>query len=938
MMKVIIFLSGLWSVVSQCSDTSPTCSYAPDDNLPIARLNMSVSAVGDRLCVFGGATMWDCSRGENCMIEDVQCLDPYDGTQWLTGYDPQPFQISGKSFSCPLTYQKALLAAAGTIWPEDEPPDDSLRDFYVFDPTQNPGLQWSTLSNMLPEHTASAQIIRAGDDIYILGGVHFYTENNVTTQYVVRNVYKWSTLESEDGFLSNVTQVADIPIAVTDFAVATDGMSIFVIGGYERGHWSDRVFKFSLKGSYWQETKPLTFNLPYPNAALYGPYLYVVGDDWEAGSGHLHSLYLYVMDGTTEYWSRMELQQVPGPRRKYAACSMPPFGGNGSPQLYLFGGLDTTNTENASVTVGHIKTGISLPRFTVSPSTPMVNRSFSISLSGIFPSPTYQIRISSTLDCSTPLVMDIPFPTESPYNVVAKVREAAEEAYLCFSWGTCPTQEEAQPCSQMLGKNAVCLYGCCANVFPEDPSSCWDMVQGGTFTPLSVSPFVVEDGSTLTLTQEIPSDNSDTSSDRETVYLTVTISSLTLCLIVAGITCWLLCSSKRRDSTPDNRYQLVSKLGSGAYGVVYLVKRRSDSVLLAMKYISCSNDTEQQEAMREFTVLRKIGTHPGLIQIFETTMNWIEEKPAPEPNTPLIPVSAMNGSHKNVEGVTLSLPRYVCLVMPYYEEGDLRSYVSSYKGQLSTELILDYLSQLASVLEFLHAATPPVVHRDLKPENVLMAENGTKLVITDFGLARNVEQASYCHTQAGSLPYIAPECWDRKYGTEVDIWALGCIAYAIATKRVEHHTTKIMFTALMKAGQELFNNGIQQDLTKLGYPISLAELACEFLQLDASARPTAAEITKRLNANNDSNIDIEPQDDEKEICSSSEDISPFSVPEADDVKLLPMAASAPNRPLPRSPEGTPPPMASPYPSSCPGGSKLDLNLNSCEDLRKSVPT
>ena len=931
-MRTLITLSGLLAVAGQCSDITPTCKYIPDDNLPTARLNMSVSAVGDRLCVFGGANTWDCQRDENCMTREVHCLDPHAGTRWITDYDILPFQIAGKSFSCSLSANKALLIVAGTLWPHGVSPDDSLRDFLIFDSTQDQGLQWTILSDMLPVHTSSAQVIRAGEDIFILGGAHFLLQNNSAIQYITRSVYKWNILEN-NGVINNVTQVTDLPIAITDFAVVTDGIDIFVLGGInDKGNWGNRIFKYSLRGNYWEEPTPsLPSNVAFPKAALYGPYLYIVGNYWNTPGGHLQSsLYLNVLDRTSRYWSGMLLQQVPGPRRNYASCSMPPFGGSG-PQMYLFGGLDMTNEElpqpeNASVIVGHISTDISLPRFTISPSTPLVNRSFSISLSGIFPNPTYQLRISPTFDCSTTLVDDFPFPTESPYNIITKIRVPADEAFLCFSWGGCPNESEARPCSQLGNSAAHCLDGCCSHVFPTAPLSCWNMVPGGAFTSLSVTPFSIQDGSTVTLTEEHHNDDPSGTSNRETLYLIVTVVSLTVCLLVAGITCWLLLSRKGKESTPDNRYQLISKLGSGAYGVVYLVKRKSDSSLLAMKYISCSNDAEQQEAMREFTVLRKIGTHPGLIQIFETTMNWIEEKPAPEPTTPLMPISAMNSSHKNVEGVTLTLPRYVCLVMPYYEEGDLRSYVSSYKGSLSTELIIDYINQLASVLEFLHAATPPVVHRDLKPENVLMAENGTKLVITDFGLARNVEQASYCHTQAGSLPYIAPECWDRKYGTEVDIWALGCIAYAISTKRVEHHTTKIMFTDLMRAGQDKFDKGIKQDLVKLNYPESLAELACEFLQLDASARPTAAEITKRLNKDK-----ITPSD-------QSDDLSPFSQPDSgNDILLVPMASSAPGHQHPLFQLESPPPQSVAYPSSFPGGSgKGPFKTDIPPDIKKTL--
>lgn len=75
-----------------------------------------------------------------------------------------------------------------------------------------------------------------------------------------------------------------------------------------------------------------------------------------------------------------------------------------------------------------------------------------------------------------------------------------------------------------------------------------------------------------------------------------------------------------------------------------------------------------------------------------------------------------------------------------------------------------------------------IVHRDLKPANVLFHEGKWK--ITDFGIARFVEESTSLQTLKGCLtpPYAAPEQWRLEHSTAAtDIYALGCIGYALLT-------------------------------------------------------------------------------------------------------------------------------------------------------------
>ncbi len=93
---------------------------------------------------------------------------------------------------------------------------------------------------------------------------------------------------------------------------------------------------------------------------------------------------------------------------------------------------------------------------------------------------------------------------------------------------------------------------------------------------------------------------------------------------------------------------------------------------------------------------------------------------------------------------------------------------------------------LLTVLDALsHAHARGVVHRDLKPANVLMGARGP--VLSDFGLVFGRDAVEAGGPQASGTPnFMAPEQvshdW-RSFGPWTDLYALGCLAWALATGR-----------------------------------------------------------------------------------------------------------------------------------------------------------
>ncbi|GMF80681.1 unnamed protein product [Aspergillus oryzae] len=92
------------------------------------------------------------------------------------------------------------------------------------------------------------------------------------------------------------------------------------------------------------------------------------------------------------------------------------------------------------------------------------------------------------------------------------------------------------------------------------------------------------------------------------------------------------------------------------------------------------------------------------------------------------------------------------------------------------------LSQVLSGLDFLHSQW--IMHRDLKTSNLLMNNRG-EIKIADFGMARYYGDPPPKLTQlVVTLWYRAPELLlgAEKYGTEIDMWSIGCIFGELLTK------------------------------------------------------------------------------------------------------------------------------------------------------------
>jgi uncharacterized protein (TIGR03067 family) len=134
------------------------------------------------------------------------------------------------------------------------------------------------------------------------------------------------------------------------------------------------------------------------------------------------------------------------------------------------------------------------------------------------------------------------------------------------------------------------------------------------------------------------------------------------------------------------------------------------------------------------------------------------------------------------------------LVMQFIEGQSLQQKIDE-EGSLELKEILRIGMQIASGLAAAHKQG--LVHRDIKPANILL-ENGVQRVkITDFGLARAVDDASVSQSGvvAGTPQYMSPEQADgQPVDHHSDLFSLGSVMYAMCTGRAPFRASSTVAT------------------------------------------------------------------------------------------------------------------------------------------------
>lgn len=182
------------------------------------------------------------------------------------------------------------------------------------------------------------------------------------------------------------------------------------------------------------------------------------------------------------------------------------------------------------------------------------------------------------------------------------------------------------------------------------------------------------------------------------------------------------------------------------------------------------------------------------------------------------------------------------LVMPYVACQSLQERLDR-QGPLDVKDVLRIGMQAAEGLAAAHAQG--LVHRDVKPANILLETNVDRVLLTDFGLARAVDDATLTRTGiiAGTPQYMSPE---QANGDAVDhrsdLFSLGGVLYAMCTARPPFRAETTF--GVLRRIRETAPRSIREINPDI--PAWLERIVMKLLEKDATARFSTSEDVAAL--------------------------------------------------------------------------------------------
>lgn len=241
-----------------------------------------------------------------------------------------------------------------------------------------------------------------------------------------------------------------------------------------------------------------------------------------------------------------------------------------------------------------------------------------------------------------------------------------------------------------------------------------------------------------------------------------------------------------QDTILFGKYKIISKLGAGSSGVVYLAEHLKLKLYRAIKCIpkgaALTASLYSEDGFPAEAVLLKNLRHPGIPFIYDID----------EDNS------------------------FIYMIEEYIQGDSLDVYLSC-QDHFTEESAVEFCIQLCDILDYLHHLSPyPILYQDLKPEHIIVCGNQIKLI--DFGIASFISDSSKQFQYYGTAGFAAPEALaGSPVSTGCDIYSVGKILQYMS------------------------------DITGIRYSDSLAEIVAKATAYSATKRfETAADLRNAL--------------------------------------------------------------------------------------------
>lgn len=223
-----------------------------------------------------------------------------------------------------------------------------------------------------------------------------------------------------------------------------------------------------------------------------------------------------------------------------------------------------------------------------------------------------------------------------------------------------------------------------------------------------------------------------------------------------------------------DQYELVSELGGGGFGTVYLAKDTTSGVQVAVKGLPpfVKNNREELENIRENFALVSRLTHTNIAKALV-----------------LHPAKDVSYASEDTQQKLRVFADDFLMVMEYAPGVTLSKWRKQFpERRAPVPNAIAIVRQIASALDYAHGQR--IIHRDIKPANVMIETQADgKLIarVLDFGLAAEIRSSMghvsrEIHDTSGTRPYMAPEQWlGGRQGAATDQYSLAVLFHELVT-------------------------------------------------------------------------------------------------------------------------------------------------------------
>ena len=253
--------------------------------------------------------------------------------------------------------------------------------------------------------------------------------------------------------------------------------------------------------------------------------------------------------------------------------------------------------------------------------------------------------------------------------------------------------------------------------------------------------------------------------------------------------------------------EIITLLGVGSSGEVYLVQDSKTKKKLALKKVKYTEDEKTNNQIETEVKLSKFLKHENIIRIYAT---YFFE----------------NNIH---------------FVMEYMDKGTIEDLIK--KKKIIPEKYVGMITyQILKGMIFCQKERK-IIHRDLKPSNILVNSKG-KIKISDFGVSTIVEGSwAQRKTMTGTIKYMAPERIESElYYINCDVWSLGLIVMECILGYYPYNIYNNNKTPGYWEVREIIEKNPVPQLDKKKYSLELIDFTNKCLIKDPKERPTPAKL------------------------------------------------------------------------------------------------